>query len=184
MGTRPITDRAKETIFNIIGHRLGILSDLSDVRVLDLFAGSGGFGIECLSRGASSCLFVERDKRAIRALRSNLEKLRLTDVASVSTDNAWTMRTPVVDGGYDLVFVDPPYRDVSDTHRMSSLLERLAPRLSENGLIIFRYERTTRFATDGLHQLVCVDDRTIGTMRIVLLQRGARQENSLAAPNE
>ncbi len=170
-GTRPITDRAKETIFNILGHRLGRLGDLSDIAVLDLFAGSGAFGIECLSRGARWCLFVERDRRALRVLRANLQKLKLDAQARTAGENAWTMRVPATEGGYDLIFVDPPYRDVADPLRVLSLLERLAPRLADGGLIVFRHGVETAFEPQDAYGLRCVDDRTIGSMRLLLMMR-------------
>ncbi len=167
--TRPITDRVKETIFNIIGHRLGRLSDLSGLGVLDLFAGSGAFGIECLSRGAADCLFVERDRRAVRVLRRNLARLRLAN-ARVAVENAWTMRIPPAPGGgYHLVFVDPPYRDADDPLRLADLFERLSPRLDPQGLVIFRHEARSSFDPEQLDVLRCVDDRVIGSMRLLLL---------------
>ncbi len=154
-----------------MGHRLGRLGDLSDIAVLDLFAGSGAFGIECLSRGARSCLFVERDRRALRVLRANLQKLKLVEVARTASENAWTMRIPACPGGYGLIFVDPPYRDVAEPFRVLSLLERLAPRLAEDGLIVFRHAAETAFDASDAHGVGCVDDRTIGSMRLWLLER-------------
>ena len=70
--TRPTADRMRETLFNILTSRLGSFEGLS---VADLFAGSGALGLEALSRGADSCLFVEEDKRAIEAIRKNLASL-------------------------------------------------------------------------------------------------------------
>ncbi len=170
--TRPITDRVKESLFNIVGHRFGAPGLLPDIAVLDLFAGSGALGIECLSRGARSCLFVEQNRSALRALRANLEKLRLSDVAHIAADNAWTMRIPLAASeGYGLIFVDPPYRDVADTHRMVDLLERTAPRLSAEGLVVFRHASSIKFSLESLRSLEFVDERTFGTMRVLLLQK-------------
>jgi len=76
-GTRPITDRVKETLFAILGERV------PDARVLDLYAGSGAIGIEALSRGARSVDFVERDRSALAAIDANLERTRLAPSASV-----------------------------------------------------------------------------------------------------
>jgi 16S rRNA (guanine966-N2)-methyltransferase len=170
--TRPITDRVKESLFNILGHRFGTPGLLPDIAVLDLFAGSGAFGIECLSRGARSCLLVEQDQRTLRVLRANLDRLRLSEVARVSAENAWTMRIPpVAPDGYGLIFVDPPYRDVADTNRVLDLLERTAGRLSEGGVVVFRHARSAGFSVEPLRWLRCVDERSFGTMRVLLLQR-------------
>lgn len=104
-GTRPITDRAKEGIFNML---LPII-ELDGVRVLDLFAGSGSFGIECLSRGAAHVTFVERDRNAAAVIRQNLETLGFADRATVTNTSVQSLlRTtePV-----HLAFCDPPYSD-------------------------------------------------------------------------
>jgi len=77
VATRPITDRAKESLFNILGPRV------QDANVLDLFAGAGSVGIEALSRGARAATFVELDRDALRAIRDNLTLTRLADRARV-----------------------------------------------------------------------------------------------------
>ncbi len=170
--TRPITDRVKESLFNLLGHRLGLPGVLPDIAVLDLFAGSGALGIECLSRGASSCLFVERDRRALRVLAANLEKLKLNEAARTTNANAWTMRIPpAAPDGYGLIFVDPPYRDVADPQRAIDLLERTGVRLSQEGLLVFRHARSIGFSTEPLQSVRGVDERTFGGMRVLLLAR-------------
>lgn len=167
--TRPITDRAKETLFNVLGARYGMPGTLPEVDVLDLFAGTGGLGIEALSRGARSCLFVERDRRSLRALRRNLALIGLEQTCRVAVGNAWTMRIPPAPAaGYGLMFVDPPYRDARDPLTVIDLLERLAPALAPTGLLVFRHEARTRLPTASLRTLECVDERQLGTMRIWL----------------
>ena len=98
--TRPITDRVKETLFAILGDRV------PDARVLDLYAGSGAIGIEALSRGAARCVFVERDRGALRALNDNLDALDLDDRAKVVAADVMSV-VGTVDA--DIVFADPPY---------------------------------------------------------------------------
>jgi 16S rRNA (guanine966-N2)-methyltransferase len=103
-GTRPTSDRVRENIFNIVG-------PVDDATVLDLYAGSGAMGLEALSRGAASAVFVERDLDAIRAIERNLDKLRLR--GTVLRQDA----IAVLAGEkrkYDLVFVDPPYEMYTD----------------------------------------------------------------------
>jgi 16S rRNA (guanine966-N2)-methyltransferase len=102
-GTRPITDRAKEAIFNM----LSSLGRLDGAEVLDLFAGSGSFGIESLSRGAHHVTFVEQNRTAVTTIRSNLDLLDFADRATVETtpvESALAGLEPV-----DLAFCDPPY---------------------------------------------------------------------------
>jgi 16S rRNA (guanine966-N2)-methyltransferase len=172
--TRPITDQVKESLFNILGHRFGTLGELPAVAVLDLFAGSGALGIESLSRGAASCLFVEKDRAALRALRGNLERLRLHGRVRVAAENVWTMRVPpAATGGFGLIFVDPPYRATGHGPMVAALLERLAQRLAPEGILVLRCSRETTFTPSSLRGLVCVDQRDFGRMRIFLLERPA-----------
>ena len=168
--TRPMTDRVKETVFNVLGARLDLPGRLPEGPILDLFAGSGALGIEALSRGATACTFVERDRRALGVLRANVAKLRLGDACHVVAENAWTLRLPPAPGaGYVVVFVDPPFRDVAQTTRVLDLLERVATRLAPDGVAVFRHDLPTPFAPVSLRGLRCVDRREIGRNRVLLL---------------
>ena len=100
--TRPTTDRVREAVFN----SLGSAGVLEGAVVADLFAGSGAIGIEALSRGAARCIFVERDRAALRALHDNLDALDLTDRAKVLAADALSVAATV---DADIVFADPPY---------------------------------------------------------------------------
>lgn len=104
-GTRPITDRAKEAIFNMLESMGGV----EDSEVADLYAGSGSFGIECLSRGAARVTFVERDRRAAQVLTANLDRLGFIDQATVVVAPVETALARI--GSVDLAFCDPPYAD-------------------------------------------------------------------------
>ena len=100
--TRPTTDRVREAIFN----SLGSTGLLDGALVADLFAGSGAIGIEALSRGAERCVFVERDRTALRALDDNLDALDLNDRAKVLASDAMSAAAGL---DADIVFADPPY---------------------------------------------------------------------------
>jgi 16S rRNA (guanine966-N2)-methyltransferase len=101
--TRPTADRTREALFSMLTSRLGSFDELA---AADLFAGSGALGIEALSRGAATCLFVEQDKAALDALRANLTKLNAggTDVRATSVMALGAAPRPL-----DLVMMDPPY---------------------------------------------------------------------------
>ena len=103
---RPTSDRVREAIFN----RLESLDLIQDTRVLDLFAGSGALGIEALSRGAASAVFVDEDAAAIRAVKANLEALALDARVHRTTATRFIATT---DDRFDLALLDPPY-DFSD----------------------------------------------------------------------
>ena len=100
--TRPTVDRVKEAAFSIIQTKT------PDAIVLDLFAGSGGLGIEALSRGASWCDFVERDRHAAQVIHNNLQKTRLAERASVTVSDAKDF-TACCKRKYDIALLDPPY---------------------------------------------------------------------------
>ncbi|OYY68867.1 RsmD family RNA methyltransferase [Sphingomonas sp. 28-63-12] len=100
--TRPTADRTREALFSMLVSRLGSFEGLA---FADLFAGSGALGIEALSRGAASCLFVEQDRPAIDALRANLAKLGVTgDVRPISVLSLGKAPAPL-----DMIMMDPPY---------------------------------------------------------------------------
>ena len=101
--TRPTTDRVREAMFNAL-ESLGAIEDASAV---DLYAGSGALGIEALSRGARRCTFVERDRDALRAIRTNLDKLSLNDCSNVVASDVLVSIGAL--RGVDLVLVAPPY---------------------------------------------------------------------------
>lgn len=103
LDTRPMTDRNREAVFSAIA------SDLPDADVLDLYAGTGSMGLEALSRGAASAVFVERDRAAIAALTQNIEAVGLGGRAR-QDDVKRTLRVGA-SAQYDVVFVDPPYPD-------------------------------------------------------------------------
>jgi 16S rRNA (guanine966-N2)-methyltransferase len=100
--TRPTADRTREALFSMLASRLGSFEGLA---VADLFAGSGALGIEALSRGAGSCLFVEQDRAAVDALKANLAKLETrADVRATSVLALGPAPAPL-----DLIMMDPPY---------------------------------------------------------------------------
>ena len=119
--TRPTADKVREAIFDVLGSML----DLEGLSVADLFAGSGALGIEALSRGAGSAVFVDDGPEALTAIRANLASLGLEDRSTVVRSDvlAWLGRPPGVAEAraFDLALCDPPY----DFARWPALLERL-----------------------------------------------------------
>lgn len=106
--TRPTSDRVREAIFNA----LVSLGAVADAAVIDLFAGSGALGIEALSRGAASCVFVDHDRAAVATIRENLATARVPGDPTVRVVQAeverWLSAQPAP-GPFDLAFADPPY---------------------------------------------------------------------------
>lgn len=105
--TRPIMDRVKESLFNIISE------DVIDATFLDLFGGTGSVGIEALSRGADHCVFIELNRRALKTIQGNLAHTRLKDRATVVHRNAYDVVDREPDRLYHIVYVAPPqYKDM------------------------------------------------------------------------
>jgi len=119
--TRPITDRVKETLFGILGERV------PGVRVLDLYAGSGAIGIEALSRGAAHATFVERSPSALAAVRTNLERTRLGDLARIEPRDVEAFLRDASDGPWELIFLDPPYELRAIVAPLRAVVPHLAP---------------------------------------------------------
>ncbi|WP_256442736.1 16S rRNA (guanine(966)-N(2))-methyltransferase RsmD [Cohnella sp. LGH] len=105
-GTRPTTDKVKEALFSMIGPYFD-----EEERVLDLFAGSGGLGIEALSRGAGNAVFVDSSPQSVDVVRRNLESTKLAGKASVYRNDARRALKVLEKSGlpFDLIFLDPPY---------------------------------------------------------------------------
>ena len=116
--TRPTGDKIKETLFNILQ------PELCDCRFLDLFAGSGGIGIEALSRGAREAVFAERDRKALECIKENLRTTRLFSKAQVLEGDALNAIAKLARSGeaFDVIFMDPPY----DSDLVSSALSMLS----------------------------------------------------------
>ena len=152
--TRPTGDRVREAAFNLIG-------PVDDASVLDLFAGSGAMGLEALSRGAASAVFVELDREACRTIERNLAKLGLTGAALVCRDAfqalAAERRT------YDLVLCDPPY-GFQDHARLAPHLKRV---LEPRGLLVYESGARTQPELEGLSIRT---SRTYGSARLTLFE--------------
>jgi 16S rRNA (guanine966-N2)-methyltransferase len=126
--TRPTGDRVREAAFNLVG-------PVDEMAVLDLFAGSGAMGLEALSRGAASAVFVESDREALRAIDRNLEKLGLKGARIVKSDARRALAAEVAAGRrYDLVLVDPPYRMLDSL--LPTLSTYLPALLAEDALVV------------------------------------------------
>lgn len=103
--TRPTADRTRETLFSMLTSRLGSFEEL---RVADLFAGSGALGLEALSRGAAHCLFVEQDREALDTIRDNVSTFDARARCTIEAGSVLGLR-PAREP-YDLILLDPPYR--------------------------------------------------------------------------
>lgn len=153
--TRPTADRVRESVFNILG------PVAAGARVLDLFAGAGGLGLEALSRGAAWAVFVDRAPAAARCVRDNLAILAMTDQAEVITSDALraVRRMRAHGDRFDWVFVDPPYASDLAAATLTTLGE--SPVLADGATVIVEHDRR-RPLPDASGQLARTDQRAYG----------------------
>ena len=110
--TRPLKDNVKENIFNIIEHSNKIEVKIKNSQILDLYAGIGSFGLECISRGAKKISFVENDKVALTNLKMNIVSLKVEQQTSIYSLNIINFLKDIKSlGKFDIVFLDPPYKN-------------------------------------------------------------------------
>ncbi len=168
--TRPITDRVKESLFSIL-YKYGIVPD---ARVADLFCGTGSTGLEALSRGAHSCVFVERSRQVAATLQKNIDLAAFSEQAKILKADAFRSGAPmgIENDKYDLVFVDPPYKMASETEqtsRFGKLLIMISEQVTENAIVSVRTSSRS-VLQDTYAGLTVIDRRTWGDMAITLLQ--------------
>ncbi len=136
---RPTTDRVKESLFNIIN------SYVLDSNVLDLFAGTGSLGIECLSRGANKCVFVDKSKESMAIVKSNIKKAKVENESiTLNTD----FKNAIVSLGkkgekFNIIFMDPPYYKNMFIDALSAVDENNL--LEEDGIIVVEHDTVDSF---------------------------------------
>jgi 16S rRNA (guanine966-N2)-methyltransferase len=155
LATRPTGDRVREAAYNLIG-------PVDGAAVLDLFAGSGAFGLEALSRGAAGATFVESDRAACRTIADNLQKLGLTGARVVCADALWALRQE--SRVYDLVLVDPPYERWEELE--ARLGAQLPSVLAPDGLVVVE----TGARTEPSLPLALRTSRRYGSARLSLFE--------------
>lgn len=152
--TRPTGEKVKEALFSAIQF------DIEGRRVLDLFAGSGQLGIEALSRGAASCVFVDRNPAAVQLIRRNLQRGGLASRAQVVGTEALTYLTRPKER-FDLVFLDPPYA----AGLLRPALEKVAPLVNEGGVIVCESDENTELP-DKVNNFTLNRVRRYGRVRL------------------
>lgn len=174
MDTRPVTDRVKESIFNIM-----IKWDLpGDAMVADLFCGTGSMGLEALSRGAKFVTFVDRDRSAVALLEKNIEKAGFVMESKVISHNIFPIGAPVDEEMYDLVFVDPPYElstncDIGS--RVYGLMKIIDLQVKEGAIVILR-THLRALALELYGTLEQIDKREWGSMKVMFYQKKTKAE--------
>jgi len=167
--TRPTSDRARQAIFHILEHAAWS-KGVRDLRVIDLFSGSGALGLEALSRGADFCLFVETDEAARGAIRENIDAMHLFGRTRVHRRDATQLGVrPGADGpAFDLAFLDPPYAKGLGEVALAKLAQ--GGWLAEGAVVMF--ERGADEGSFNVERFVELDQRQYGAARVHFLRYG------------
>ena len=162
--TRPLKDLVKESIFNLLEHSKKMNVNLKNSTILDLFSGSGSFGIECLSRESKYVYFFENYFEAIKVLEKNLLLLKNEKKFRIFKDNCFEYFSSEKkkDKKFDIIFIDPPYKEI----KINMLIEKIIYRklLKKDGiLIIHRHKKDKVVITEKINIL---DTRTYGVSKV------------------
>ena len=163
--TRPLKDLVRESIFNLLSHSNKILLQLKQSNVLDLYAGAGSFGLECLSRQAKSVCFIEKRKDAVEILEKNIEKLKVKNKIKIFFNDVFELikKQNIYESKFDLIFCDPPFKDTN----IEKLIELIFNKnlLDKNGIIILHRNKTTKEKLPNYFKIV--DERVYGKSKII-----------------
>jgi 16S rRNA (guanine(966)-N(2))-methyltransferase RsmD len=161
--TRPITDRVKQALFNIL------MDDVRDTRWLDLFGGTGAVGIEALSRGATACTFLDSAPQAVATIEANLRATGVDSRGKVIRQDAFRFLGGKPNTSYDFVYIAPPQYE-GLWSRALTLLDENMDWLSENGAVIVQVD-PSEFAPLGLQHLELDDERRYGRTLLAFYTR-------------
>lgn len=172
--TRPITDRVKESVFDIM-QKWGLPGDAA---AADLFCGTGSMGLEALSRGAKWVTFIDRDRRAIELLERNIAKAGFVGQSRAICHNVLTIGAVVQEEMYDLVFVDPPYEmstscDIGS--RIHGLMRLIDMQVKEGAIVILR-THLRALVLDLYGEMEKIDKREWGNMKVTFFQKQNREK--------
>jgi len=162
--TRPLKDIVRESIFNIIEHSKNEFVNLNSAKVLDLFSGTGSFGIECISRGAEKVIFFENYINSIKVLKKNLDLLKLNKHSKIIEKDTYNISQSQLNlKKFDLIFLDPPFKD----NNINQLIEKIKKMkiTSKDSLIIIH--RNKKIAENISNNLIISKEKNYGLSKII-----------------
>ena len=162
--TRPLKDMVRESIFNIINHSQDEYVELNNAKILDLFSGTGSFGIECLSRGAKSVTFFENYSNSIKILKKNLDLLDLNKNSTIIKKDIFTINPAQHNlSKFDLIFLDPPFKD-NKLNQLIGIIKKMKITY-KNTLIIIH--RNTKISENICKDLIISKEKNYGLSKII-----------------
>ena len=168
--TRPVMDRVKEAVFNILG------SGIQDASLLDLFAGTGSVGIEALSRGAARVVFIDNTRQAITTIQENLQITQLSDRAEVVRSDAFSYLERGTQESFDYIYIAPPqYKGIwKDTIRY---FDRTSDKLNPDAILIVQIDPVEVEEVE-LSTLYCFDQRSYGNTTVMFYEKYLSEDDA------
>ena len=152
--TRPLKDLTKESIFNIIEHSKNERISIKKSNVLDIFSGTGSFGLECISRGASKVYFIEQHKPSIKILAKNINKFNCEKKVKLFSENVFDLKKikKIGENKFNLIFLDPPYKEKNISLLLNEINEMNI--LIEEGIIILHRHKRSNDSFDSKFKIL------------------------------
>jgi len=163
--TRPLKDLVRESIFNLLNHSNKISLELEHSNILDLYAGTGSFGLECLSRQARNVCFVEKKKDAIEILEKNIKKLRVKNKIKIFFSDVFELieKGKISESKFDLIFCDPPFKDINIEKLINLIFNKNL--INKNGIMILHRNKNAKEKLPGCFKII--DERIYGISKII-----------------
>jgi 16S rRNA (guanine966-N2)-methyltransferase len=163
--TRPLRDLARESIFNVLAHSNKISFSIQESNVLDLYAGTGSFGLECISRHANHVCFVENRKSAFEILKKNIEKFNIKNKTKVFFNNTFNLieKKNIFEAKFDLIFCDPPFDDKNTGQLIDLIFSKNL--INESGVIILHRNKNTKDNLPEYFQKI--EEKSYGISKII-----------------
>ena len=162
--TRPLKDRARESIFNLLIHSNKMSFQFEKSNILDLYAGTGSFGLECLSRQAGRVCFVEKANDVKKILEKNIEKLKLTKNVEIFFDDIFDLmkKQNIFKSKFDLIFCDPPFKDLN----IEKLIQLICNNkiLQKDGIMVLHRNKNTKEKLPDYFKII--DERIYGISKV------------------
>ena len=165
LSTRPLKDLVRESIFNLLIHSNKISFKFEKINVLDLYSGTGSFGLECLSREANGVCFVENSDEAIKILKKNVEKLNLNNRTKIFSGDVFKEieKKEIYESKFNLIFCDPPFKNTDVEKLINSIIEKNL--LEKNGVIVLHRNKTSK--ENFSNKFKKIDERIYGVSKII-----------------
>ena len=164
--TRPLRDMVKESIFNLIENSNKFDLKINCSEILDLFSGSGSFGLECISRGAKKVVFFENYSQTLKILKKNILDLKLTEKCDIFEEDAFNFfqYRKVIDRKFNIIFIDPPFKEKKTNLLIEEILEKKI--LSNNGIMIIHRHKKDDIIIPNKFKIL--DTRSYGISKIII----------------